>query len=633
MKQFTVLTGEPQNCPIGLTVMKNMLHFSVIWPGSTCSLVIFQSGEEEPARIIPMDPALRQGDVWNLTLAFSGAIPRDLEYCCELDGVLTADPYGRTMRGWEKWGDPLQAEKVLRSPLRRESFDWGDDASPGISLEDSVIYRIHTRGFTRHVTSGVRDKGTFKGIQEKIPYLKELGITTVELMPPVEFQEIITQNSEGPFPRTAFSGRLNYWGYCPGYYFAPKASFSCSRQREPMREFKTLVKSLHAAGLELIVELFFQGNENPAFVLDVARYWVTEFHLDGLHLTGNVPAELIARDPYLSGIKLLTTNWYQTEGRACLADCHDGFQNDMRRFLKGYEDMLRSVLDRVSRGAGNVGCVNYMTNTNGFTLMDLVSYDRKHNEANGESNRDGSDYNYSWNCGEEGHTKKKKVLELRRKQIRNALLFLMLSQGTPLLLAGDEFGNTGFGNNNAYCQDNEISWLNWKDLKKNQDIWQFARHAIAFRKAHPVLHMKGGPKMMDHHACGYPDLSVHGVRAWYPEYENFRRQLGLLYCGLYGHKADGSPDDFIFVMYNMHWEPAEFAMPNLPKDRRWYLAMDTELKEQNGFYEDGQEPLLENQRTYLAAGRSAVVLVGKTVKVEEEPKKRTSRKTERKETA
>ncbi len=268
---------------------------------------------------------------------------------------------------------------------------------------------------------------------------------------------------------------------------------------------------------------------------------------------------------------------------------------------------------RIRRNEPGYGVINYMANTNGFTMMDMVTYDRKHNEANGEDGRDGTDYNYSWNCGVEGPSRKKKIVDMRKQQIRNAMLFLFLSQGTPLLLAGDEYGNSKSGNNNSYCQDNEISWINWNQTKTNEDILDFTRHAIAFRKAHPMLCGKQALRAADYKACGYPDISYHGVKAWYPEFENFRRQLGILYCGSYAKREDGSQDDFIFVLYNMHWDRHTFGLPNLPKNFRWHVAADTAKADVNGFYETGAEPILEDQKVYLVEGRSIAVLLGKAV--------------------
>lgn len=471
------------------------------------------------------------------------------------------------------------------------------------------------RGLTKDSSSGVRNKGTFAGVVEKIPYLKELGITTLELMPAAEFQEIEMPDvadgnpyGNGPKP----TGRLNYWGYGAAFYYAPKASYA-GTGRNPAVEFKKMVKALHQAGMEVVIELFFTGKETPAAVLDVVRFWVREFHVDGVHLTGQAPAWILARDPYLTDTKLWATYWDDGEKdpgyQKNLGEFNDGFLVDMRRALKGDEDQMKNLIFRSRRNPAGHGVINYMATNNGFTLMDMVSYERKHNEANGEENQDGTDYNYTWNCGEEGASRKKKLVQMRRQQLRNALLMVFLSQGTPLIQAGDEFGQSQGGNNNAYCQDNEISWLNWKLQKNNRDLLAFVKQVIAFRKAHPVFHMKEEPKVMDYRAVGKPDISYHGVNAWKPEFENFRRQIGIMYWGPYGKKADGTADETFFVAYNMHWEPHEFALPHLPRSQQWKIAFDT--SDSSGYYEAGQEKELENQKRYMVPYRSIIVFVGK----------------------
>lgn len=491
-------------------------------------------------------------------------------------------------------------------------------------------------------------------------------------------------------------GRLNYWGYGPSFLFAPKASYA-GKGKNPVTEFKNLVKTLHREGLGIVVELFFTGEETPADVVEVARFWVREFHVDGLHISGTAPIALLASDPYLSDTMIWATSWDGIEiagseqkknaktdpfqrrlaesqifkkqfaqtrqvsrgkvqeaenGKAASADkansaekakdagkengseknaemmglavepkrrtrvlgeYNDGFLVDMRRVLKGDEGQMGALAFRSRRNPDTFGVLNYMASNNGFTMADMVSYDQKHNEANGEENRDGTDYNCSWNCGAEGSVRRKKIRQLRKKQLRNAVLLLMLSQGTPLLLAGDEFGNSQDGNNNAYCQDNEISWLNWNNQKTNADQLEFVKHAIAFRKEHPVFHQPTEPKLMDSLACGQPDVSYHGISAWKPEFDNFRRQFGILYCGDYARKADGTPDDTFFVIYNMHWEPHEFALPTLSAGKKWQVVFQTADEAQNGFYEAGKEPELKSQKKFMAPSRSIAVFIGKTV--------------------
>lgn len=612
MQSYEIDFQDSSVYPMGLTILSRGIHISVPAAGQTCRLILFLKGVDTPEHIIPFPEETRLGDVWRMTLLGDGL--DSFEYGFEVDGKWLPDPYGREFTGRESWGKPDQVHNKLRAVMAREEFDWEGDKPLELPYENCIVYRVHTRGLTRHTSFKGTDKGTFQAIIEKIPYMKELGITTVELMPAVEFQEVILPEYQAgnPFGQPEPTGKLNYWGYTGSCYFAPKASYSSGKHKTPARDMKNLVKALHRAGLELVLELYFPGGENPALILDVVRFWVQEYHVDGIHLLGDVPVHLIGTDPYLSKTKLWAARWdgiYRGHTRH-LGEYNDGFQIDMRRILKGDEGQINALIFRTRNNPAAHGVINYIANTNGFTLMDLVSYDRKHNEPNGEQNQDGTDYNYSWNCGTEGPTRKKKTLQLRRKQIRNALLFVFLSQGTPLLLSGDEFGNSKSGNNNSYCQDNEVSWLNWNLCNTNKDIYEFSKYIIAFRKKHPVFSSPEEPKIMDYMACGYPDVSYHGVRTWQPEFENFRRQLGILYCGEYGKKADGSSDNYFFVAYNMHWEPHEFALPKLPGEFRWHVAIDTNEYEVNGIYPEGKEPRLKDQKRFMVTPRTIVVFIG-----------------------
>lgn len=599
--------------PMGLTLIDGGIHVCMAAAGQEVELLLYGKGEEEPRMVVPFDKGERIGDVWSVTVW--GTEFEDLEYCFRIDGKEYPDPYGRDFCGRETWGELEHVHRPMRSPIRRCQFDWEGDRPLEIPYEDTIIYRAHVRGMTEHNSSHLKSRGTFAALIHKIPYMKNLGITMLELMTPVEFEEVMMPGGVdgNPYGKEEPTGKINYWGYGPALYFAPKKSYSVQNGQTPGEEFKTLVRELHKAEIEIAIELYFNGKESPGLVMDILRFWVMEYHVDGIHLVGYAPAALIGDDAYLRGTKLFANSWEGVPGgsRKHLGEYNDGFQIDMRRLLKGDEDQINPLIQRNRRNPKDRAVVNYMANTNGFTLMDMVSYDIKHNEDNGEKNQDGNDYNYSWNCGVEGPTKKKKILELRRRQLRNAYLLILLSQGTPLILAGDEFGNSKNGNNNSYCQDNEISWLNWNQLKSNQDIHAFVKHAIAFRRNHSVFHMPQEPMVMDYLACGHPDLSYHGVRAWCPEFENFRRQLGIMYCGEYGHKSDGTADDYFFVAYNMHWEPHIFSLPNLPPNRTWYLSMNTYLQEINGFYEEGQEPVLEDQKSYEIPPRTIAVFVGK----------------------
>lgn len=619
MDRYQIDRNDKKAYPMGLTIVKGGFHVSVEAAAESCSLLLFLPGKRrglQPWITIPFPAGSRIGDVWEMTVRIADC--GRYEYAFEAGGRRFADPCGRVFYGREQWGREDQIHALLKAPIARAEFDWEDDRPLHLPYEECIIYRAHVRGLTRHPSSGVKEKGTFPALEEKIPYFQELGITTLELMPVTEFPEVMTRHGFDGTPGGVCeaTGKLNYWGYERAQLFAPKTSYSSGtgRDRHPVYELKNLVKSLHKAGIELVIEMYFDGRENPAAVLEAARYWVREYHIDGIHLVGSAPAALLAADPYLAATKLWARAWDDggLAGRnTCRAEYNEGFMIDMRRVLKGDEEQMNNLIFRSRRRPPACGVINYLANTNGFTMMDMVSYDRKHNEANGENNRDGDEYNYSWNCGVEGPSRKKKIVELRKKQLRNAWLLLFLSQGTPLILSGDEFGNSQGGNNNAYCQDNETSWLNWNQLKTNRDIFEFVKYTIAFRKAHPVFHMEREPLIMDYLACGHPDISYHGVKAWCPEFENFRRQIGIMYCGQYGRKADGGTDDFFFVAYNMHWEPHEFSLPNLPQKKKWYMAFNTDDQAANGYYKTGQEKQIPDQKRFMVPPRSVLVFIGK----------------------
>lgn len=609
----------------GIKRTETGMHLCVEAPGTFCRLVIYETGKKQGIRI-PFSPEERVGDLWMMELAgddFSG-----LEYTIETEQGELPDLCGRIYTGHERWGDLKAALRPVRCRFPEETYDWEMDQPLKHPYDETILYRLHVRGFTRHTSSGTGERGTFRALTEKIPYLKELGITAVELMMPNEFQEVMMEDGAdgNPYATGAPTGRLNYWGYGAGYLFAPKASYTSGKEKEPEREFKDLVKEFHKNDIEVLVELYFTGEESAALAQEVVRFWVYEYHVDGVHLSGFAPAELLASDPLLADTKLLAGSWDGVrvsktaaapklrERRWHLGEYNEGFLIDMRRVLKGDEDQVGRLIYQTRRNPDAYGVINYMAATNGFTMMDMVSCEQKHNEANGENNRDGSDYNYTWNCGVEGTTRKKKIVQMRKKQLRNAFLLLFLSQGTPMFLAGDEFGNSQNGNNNAYCQDNEISWLNWHQLETNRDIYEFVKYMIAFRKAHPVFHLPVEPKNIDYLVCGHPDVSYHGVKTWCPEFENFRRQLGILYCGEYGRRADGTSDDYFFVAYNMHWEPHEFDLPKLPKGMQWTLCINTDDADNNGIcppesLEAGQEPQ-EELRQYMVPPRSILVFRG-----------------------
>ncbi len=612
-------TVTPDFTP-GIKRTKNGMHLCVETPGAFCRLVIYESGKKHGIRI-PFPEENRVGDIWTMDLA--GDDFSDLEYSIETERGELPDPCGRVYTGHERWGDFKSALRPMRCRFPKEPYDWEQDRPLKHPYDETILYRLHVRGFTRHTSSEVENRGTFRALIEKIPYLKELGITAVELMMPNEFQEVMMEDGAdgNPYATGAPTGRINYWGYGAGYLFAPKASYTSGKDKCPESEFKDLVKEFHKNDIEVLVELYFTGKESAALAQEAVRFWVYEYHVDGVHLSGFAPAELLATDPLLADTKLLASSWDGLSGvyrsdtpkprdrRWHLGEYNEGFLTDMRRVLKGDEDQVGRLIYHTRRNPDSYGVINYMAATNGFTMMDMVSCEQKHNEANGENNRDGNDYNYTWNCGIEGATRKKKVVQMRKKQLRNAFLLLFLSQGTPMIMAGDEFGNSQNGNNNAYCQDNEISWLNWHLLESNRDIYEFVKYMIAFRKAHPVFHLPVEPKNIDYLVCGHPDVSYHGVKTWCPEFENFRRQLGILYCGEYGRRDDGTSDDYFFVAYNMHWEPHEFDLPKLPRGMHWITCINTDDAENNGIcpLECDEVDKREELRRYMVPARSIVV--------------------------
>ncbi len=612
--------------PLGVTQEENGVHILVQGRAGEVRLLLYRPGEKKPCEEIPFDPKYRMGDVWELALDRTDFA--SFEYNFMIDGKIVTDPNARVITGREKWADRKRAGKPVRGRILSEEFDWEDDVNPETPYADTILYKLHVRGFTAHASSGVSARGTYAGVVGKIPYLKDLGITAVELMPVTEFDEIMMSASGSGFhdAKPEPTGYLNYWGYGPSYLYAVKSAYASHGEMSAECEFKTLVKELHKAGIECIPEIYFTGKELPGEILSVLRYWAEEYHVDGFHLSGFPDLSLAAEDPFLRRTKLFAENWnevmnrrpkqgYITPGDGVvsveeknLAEYNMQFMEDMRRFLKGDEGMLSAFEFRNRRNPMEYAVINYMANTNGFTLMDTVSYDRKHNEKNGEENRDGSDYNYSWNCGAEGPTRKKKIVELRKQLLKNAYLILFLSQGVPLLMAGDEFGNSQDGNNNAYCQDNAVSWLNWKLLEPHKDQVDFVKRLIAFRKAHKMFHMDREPRIMDYKSCGRPDVSYHGENAWKPEFENFRRQFGILYWGAYAKRSDGSDDANFYVAYNMHWEPHMFGLPHLPKGARWRVICSTADPDVEDIPADGTGETLKNQMMLAVPPRGIMIL-------------------------
>lgn len=569
------------------------------------SLLLYRKHSAKPVQEISFGEENRLGRVCSLKI--KGISPADYEYNYRIDGKVMPDPFAYSIRGRERFGSPVEEDehKIRCGLLSEEAYDWEQDVCPEIPYEDMILYKLHVRGYTKQ-NNHVKKKGTFAALQEMIPYWKELGINAIELMPAYEFMEVSpARKEEAMVSRKQEQKRVNYWGYIPGYYFAPKRSYCTTK--EPEKEFRDLVKALHQAGIACIMEFYFPQEMNPFTVLRALQFWKIYYHVDGFHVTGQGAfLNMLMQDGVLADTKIMADNYdfnglYQGKqpAKRYLAQYHSGFLQNMRQFLKSDEGMVDKAISAVRRNSSNYGVVNYIAGHDGFTLNDLVSYNYKHNEANGEENQDGSSYNYSWNCGVEGPTRKLAVRQIRERQMRNAFFMLLLSQGVPMIYAGDEIGNSQEGNNNAWCQDNETGWTDWKGLKKNETLLRFVKEAIAFRKAHPILHMAKELKGTDYEAKGYPDISFHGERAWYVSQDNTSRLFGVMYCG--------KEKEFIYVAYNFHWENRQAALPNLPEGMIWVKAADTgEMEDGSCFVNDGKA----YEKTVEVGPRTIVILIG-----------------------
>ncbi|MCD6707327.1 MAG: glycogen debranching protein GlgX [Thiobacillus sp.] len=655
-------------------------------------------GDAAPAKAIDLDPSRnRTGDVWHVWV--EGVRPGQL-YAYRLNGPyqpeeghrfnfnkLLLDPFATAISQVPNWDfgpargyDPSAPERDLvcskvddagampKCVYTHEHFHWQDDLPPRHPWSKTVIYEIHIRGFTIHPDAGVAHPGTYRGLMEKIPYLLELGVTAVELMPVHEFNE---HQAPGVNPQTG-KPLENYWGYDPVAFFAPKASYcSAGGLGQQKLEFKEMVRTLHHAGIEVILDvvfnhtaegdelgptLCFRGIDNAIFymlapdrrhyrnyagtgntinanhpavrdhILGALRYWVVEMHVDGFRfdlasilgrdetgkLLANAPLlERIAEDPILRDVKIIAEAWdvagaYEvgsfSERR--WAEWNGRYRDDVRRFWRGDEGMLGLFASRIcgsadiyaTSGKGPEGSINFVTCHDGFTLNDLVSYCDKHNEANGEHNHDGTDANFSDNCGAEGETTDPGIEALRKKQIKNFLLTLFISRGVPMLLGGDEFRRTQGGNNNAWCQDNKMSWHDWNCLEQHGEIFRFTRGMIALRRAHPVL----GKEQF------YTDTDIHwfGPQGGLPNWGDPKaKQLACL-IGEDDRRA-------LCLIFNADADAVDFDLPPTLAGARWHLAVDTSRDAQQDLFAAGEEPLLEGSHTYRLSPRSSAMLLAR----------------------
>ncbi len=577
--------------PLGAHIEDGGVRFSFVCKSASCGIMLYDKATGREMEKIIFSQQDRIGNVY-CRLVRNIDTKRFTYHFIE-EGHLVPDERARFFPGKVSYGKERTIED-LKAGFPPEEFDWGQDCFPRLRYHEVIGYCLHVRGFTKHASSQVKNRGTFAGILEKIPYLKEIGITTIELQPAYEFTEIPTKEerkkslptSLTPGEPDALRGpKLNYWGYKKGYYYVPKAAYAASD--DPVTEFKSLVKALHANHLEVIMQFYFPESVSRSEIPDILRFWVTEYHVDGFHLMGeNLPADLLASDDMLADTKL----WYYQFDTGVIyarnelpryphvAEYNDAWYYCMRGFLKGDGNVLGNVLYHMRHIPEKAGNIHYMTNYYGFTLADLVSYNHKHNEANGEENRDGNDHNCSWNCGEEGPTRRQTVKKLREKQMKNAMCMILLSQSTPLIFMGDEFGNSQKGNNNPYCQDNGVVWLDWRGISKNAGIFSFWKMLVDFRTKHPILHPEKELRLMDYIACGYPDLSYHGQNAWSPQMDGNSRSIGCMFCGKYAKSAYVREDSFLYLAVNMHWENRSLAFPKLPKGMKWDMVFTTDME-------------------------------------------------------
>lgn len=684
--EFRLRVGRP--LPFGATLVPGGVNFSVFSNAATsCTLVLFRKGEPVPMAEIPFPCEFRIGSVWCMTV-FDLDYEK-LEYGYRMDGPadgnrfdktkVLCDPYAKVIGGRDVWLGTPDWDDVYqhRARILLEDFDWEDDRPLEVPIQDLIIYETHVRSFTKHPSSKVKHPGTYAAIREKIPYLKDLGINCLELLPIFEFDE--WENSR----KHAQTGELlvNYWGYSTLGFFAPKAGYAATGKLGMQAdELKNLVKELHRAGIEVMLDVVFnhtaegdhrgptisfRGVDNRTYymltpegyyfnfsgcgntlncnhpvvrsmVLDCLRYWASEYHIDGFRFDlaailgrdqngaplANPPLlETLAYDPILAKCKLVAEAWdagglYQVGSFPAYgrwAEWNGKYRDTLRRFIKGDEGTVAELGTRVLGSPdlyphrGPTASINFITCHDGFTLYDSVCYGGKHNEANGENNNDGANDNNSWNCGVEGETSDPGINALRRRQVKNAFVTLMTSVGVPLVLMGDELGRSQKGNNNTYCHDNELNWLDWGLAKSNAELLRFARHLIRFRAAHRILRRRDHFVHFDEAGIGAPDVSFHGRRAWQPDWSPSSRSLAWMVAG---RDEEGKPQA-VYVAVNTHWESQCLDLPGCPGGLRWHVSANSGVEPPEDVHEIGQEPrLLDPSHVWIGA-RSAIVLVGR----------------------
>ena len=661
----------------GATAIPGGVNFTVHSSGAKgVSLLLFHRKEDTPFAVLPFPPNYRIGSVYSM-IVFKLNID-EFEYAYRVEGPYEPakgllfdaskyllDPYAKAVTGQSQWGSKSPAGfQHYKARVVKDDFDWRGNYQPLLPMEDLIIYELHVRGFTKDPSSNTAHPGTFEALQEKLPYLEQLGVNAIELMPIFEFDEM------QDYRERQGEKLYNYWGYSTVSFFAPNTSYTASTEyNREGNELKRLIQACHQRGIEVYLDVVFnhtaEGDERgPVFsfkgfdnniyylltpdghyynfsgcgntmncnhpvvrqmIVDCLRYWVTAFRIDGFRfdlasILGRSEAgapmsdppllQALAFDPVLSDVKLIAEAWdagglYQVGTFPAWnrwAEWNGRYRDDLRRYIKGDEGVAQAAALRLAgsqdiyaaRGRTNAS-VNFITCHDGFTLWDLFSYNTKHNEANGWDNTDGANDNNSWNCGTEGDTDDPEVDALRRRMVRNAFALLMCSRGIPMFLAGDEFGNTQFGNNNAYCQDNLTSWLDWRLLERNGDMFRFFQYMIRFRKAHRVVRttMGGG-------ACGFPDVSFHGITPWHDgPFQGHERYVGVMFAG---SERDTGPQ-IVYVASNAWWEDLTITLPELPASMSWQLEADT--------WQAAQQPRRLPGREITVRARSVAVLTGR----------------------
>lgn len=668
----------------GAVAIPGGVNFTIHTHGATsCELLLFHRKAEEPYAVIPFPESYRIGFCYSM-IVFDLDI-EEFEYAYRLDGPydekkglrfdknkILLDPYARAVTGQSQWGHVNNAQHGYRARVVQSNFDWGDQRHHSIPMEDLIIYELHVRGFTMDESSGVKHHGTFEGLREKIPYLKELGVNAVELMPIFEFDEmrdvrLIDENE-----------LIDFWGYNPVSFFAPNTSYCSSMEynREGL-ELKTLIKDLHDNGIEVILDVVFnhtaEGNEfGPCFsfkgfdnniyymltpdghyynfsgcgntlncnhpvvrdmILECLRYWVIEYRVDGFRfdlasilgrnddgtpLSQPPLLRSLAFDSILGNVKLIAEAWdagglYQVGSFPSWkrwAEWNGRYRDDMRRFLKGDDFLAQTAAARITGSPdlydpayrGGNASINFLTCHDGFTLYDLYSYNQKHNEANGWGNTDGADDNNSWNCGVEGETDDPAILALRKRLMKNACAILLCSRGTPMFLSGDEFADTRYGNNNPYCQDNLISWLDWSLLKKNKDLFDFFQYMIQFRKDHPVIRKDLEPSYL-----GVPAMSTHGLT---PDETNFSGDSHVVCVQFAGYNETTQKEDLVYLAVNSGWFPVTLTLPELPEHYKWKVAVNTGDPKCQFFHKNSM-PTVESK--IFLGERSVIIFVATAI--------------------